>query len=54
MSPHDLGYKDFKAGQLDNPFPNNFTKSRQWEFGFSKAYFEKLREVEKREQKEEP
>jgi len=46
------GYTAFKKGTLVCPFEENTTRAREWEFGFNCAYFDNLKEVKKREQKE--
>lgn len=36
------GMSDFYKGNLDNPFREDTTEYREWQFGFNKAYFENL------------
>lgn len=43
------GMKSFWEGSLDNPYPVNSKKHKDWEFGFNKAYFINLRKVKERE-----
>ena len=44
------GMDDFNKGRLSNPFHQNTMQYREWERGFNKAYFEKMRKVIKYEQ----
>lgn len=39
----------FKKGDLVNPYPENTTRHRDWQFGFNKAYFFNLEKVKQRE-----
>jgi hypothetical protein len=49
MNAFEQGYKDFGKGQLTNPYNKDTTKSREWEFGFNKAYFRNLERVREHE-----
>ncbi len=44
------GSEDFQRGRVANPFHKDTMQYREWERGFSKAYFDKLRKVVKYEQ----
>ena len=44
------GSEDFQRGRVANPFHKDTMQYREWERGFSKAYFDKLRKVVKNEQ----
>lgn len=42
MKAYEEGYKDFRRGQLSNPYKEGTNKHREWEQGFNKAYFKNL------------
>jgi hypothetical protein len=42
MKPFNEGYKAFKEGNLDNPYKKNTKENREWDYGFTKAYFANL------------
>jgi hypothetical protein len=42
MKAFNEGYKAFKEGNLDNPYKENTKESREWEYGFTKAYHQNL------------
>ena len=44
------GSEDFQRGRVANPFHKDTMQYREWERGFNKAYFDKLRKVVKYEQ----
>jgi hypothetical protein len=44
------GADDFYRGRVANPFHKDTMQYREWERGFNKAYFDKLRKVQKYEQ----
>jgi len=44
------GADDFHRGRVANPFHKDTMQYREWERGFNKAYFDKLRKVVKYEQ----
>ena len=44
------GSEDFMRGRVANPFHKDTMQYREWERGFNKAYFEKLKRVVKYEQ----
>ena len=44
------GTDDFYRGKIKNPFHKDTMQYREWERGFYKAYFDKLRKVQKHEQ----
>jgi len=46
MKPFDEGYRAFKRGNVVNPYHKNTVRNRDWEFGFNKAYFDNLKELE--------
>lgn len=48
MKPFNEGQRDFKVGQLVNPYNVNTTRNREWERGFNKAYFDNLDQIEGR------
>ena len=58
MNPIKQGMKAFNRCQkqgkhyffVSNPFPEGTPKYREFEFGYSKAYFGNLEKVKKREQ----
>lgn len=50
MRPYNEGRAAFKEGRLGNPYPQNTKNNRDWEHGFSRAYFENLERVRDREQ----
>jgi len=39
------GSSDFKEGNLENPFHKDTMQYREWERGFNKAFFDKLKKV---------
>lgn len=45
------GIDDFHKGRLSNPFHKNTMQYREWNRGFNKAYFDRLRKVKKYESK---
>ena len=45
------GMDDFNKGRLSNPFHQNTMQYREWNRGFNKAYFDRLRKVKKYESK---
>jgi len=47
------GRKAFKQGNLSNPYNDNSSKAKSWDFGFNRAYFENLEKVKKKEAKHE-
>ena len=47
---YEKGYKDFRQGRVVNPFPDDTMQYREWERGFSKAYYEQLKRVKGNEQ----
>ena len=49
MSVFKEGVRDFRVGQIANPYKPNTTKNKNWEMGFSKAYFDNLERVKQRE-----
>lgn len=51
MKPFVQGIKDFKRGQISNPFNMGTSRAKDWEFGFNKAYFENLEKVKANERK---
>jgi|TARA_R110000823_G_scaffold202372_1_gene333292 hypothetical protein len=44
------GVDDFYRGRVSNPFHKDTMQYREWERGFNKAYFEKVRKVIRHEQ----
>jgi len=44
------GADDFLRGRTSNPFHEDTMQYREWERGFNKAYFDKLRKVQRYEQ----
>jgi vacuolar-type H+-ATPase subunit C/Vma6 len=52
MKAYDQGYRDFKKGQIENPYKANTNRHRDWQFGFDRAYFENLKRVKSRERGE--
>jgi len=44
------GGDDFYRGRVANPFHKDTMQYREWERGFNKAFFDKLRKVQKYEQ----
>jgi len=49
MKAHDEGYKDFKQGQISNPYKAGSKRHRDWQIGFDKAYFNNLQRVKENE-----
>ena len=45
------GMDDFNKGRLSNPFHKDTMQYREWNRGFNKAYFDRLRKVKKYESK---
>jgi len=45
------GMDDFQKGRLSNPFHKDTMQYREWNRGFNKAYFDRLRKVKKYESK---
>ena len=45
------GMDDFHKGRLSNPFHKDTMQYREWDRGFNKAYFDRLRKVKKYESK---
>ena len=45
------GVDDFQKGRLSNPFHKDTMQYRDWNRGFNKAYFDRLRKVKKYESK---
>ena len=45
------GIDDFTKGRLSNPFHKDTMQYREWNRGFNKAYFDRLRKVKKYESK---
>ena len=45
------GIDDFHKGRLSNPFHKDTMQYREWNRGFNKAYFDRLRKVKKYESK---
>lgn len=46
------GTNDFKSGNLANPFHLNTMQYREWERGFTRAYYDRLKKVKQHEAKE--
>lgn len=46
MKAYEQGYKDFKNGNLDNPYRETSKSYKDWQRGFDKAYFDNLQQVE--------
>ena len=46
------GINDFKSGNLANPFHLNTMQYREWERGFTRAYYDRLKKVKQHEAKE--
>lgn len=51
MKAFPRGIKDFKTGQVTNPFNEGTSRAKDWERGFNKAYFENLARVVKNERR---
>lgn len=49
MTPYKQGSKDFKEGQVVNPFNFDSFRGREWERGFNSAYFSNKKKVERGE-----
>jgi hypothetical protein len=49
MKAYDEGYRDFKKGNLENPYREGTNRHRDWQFGFNRAYFANLDKVKSRE-----
>ena len=46
----EKGYKDFKRGRINNPFPEDTMQYREWQRGFDTAYMDQLNRVQEYEQ----
>ena len=46
------GINDFKSGNLTNPFHTKTMQHREWERGFTRAYYDRLKKVKQHETKE--
>ena len=51
MKPYERGRRDFTVGNISNPYRKNSKDSRDWEYGFNKAYFLNLDKVKNIESK---
>jgi len=49
MKPFNEGYQAFLKGSLGNPYQANTKDNRDWEMGFTKAYFKNKELVVERE-----
>ena len=49
LTPFQEGYTAFHEGNLDNPYNQDTSRARDWQFGFNKAYYNNLGYVKKRE-----
>ncbi len=47
---YQRGVDDFYKGRVSNPFHKDTMQFREWERGFNKGYFERLRKVKRYEQ----
>lgn len=45
------GAEDFQKGRLNSPFHQDTMQYREWNRGFNKAYFDRLKRVQKYELK---
>jgi hypothetical protein len=45
------GISDFYKGNITNPYPEDTTDHREWQFGFNKAYFKNLERQKEYERK---
>jgi hypothetical protein len=52
VRPYEEGVKDFRVGNLGNPYKLGSKQGREWEMGFNKAYFRNLERVKLNEQKQ--
>jgi hypothetical protein len=52
MKPFNEGKRDFKKGQISNPYNPDTQRNREWERGFNSEYFRNLDQVIKRETKD--
>jgi len=50
MKPFEEGLRAFKRGDLVNPYNQDTSRYRDWQFGFDRAYFENLERVKEKEQ----
>ena len=46
---HQMGYSGFKRGRIANPFSEDTMQYREWNRGFSKAFYDNLSRVTKDE-----
>jgi hypothetical protein len=51
MKPYARGIQDFKSGNISNPYNEGTYRSKDWELGFNRAYFENLEKVKRNERK---
>jgi hypothetical protein len=50
MSVFKEGVRDFRVGQISNPYPLDSPKGKNWQMGFDKEYFLNLKRVKKKEE----
>jgi hypothetical protein len=46
---HQMGYSGFKRGRIANPFSEDTMQYREWNRGFSKAFYDNLSRITKDE-----
>ena len=46
---HQMGYNGFKRGRIANPFSEDTMQYREWNRGFSKAFYDNLSRITKDE-----
>ena len=49
QTPYQQGYQAFREGNLENPYNEDTSRARDWQFGFNQAYFRNLKYVQDRE-----
>ena len=42
MKAYDRGYEAFTLGILDNPYPAHIQLHKEWQRGFTRAYYDNL------------
>ena len=42
---HQMGYSGFKRGRIANPFSEDTMQYREWNRGFSKAFYDNLSRI---------
>jgi len=51
VNPYERGRRDFNVGTIANPYSHETKEGKDWEYGFTKAYFLNLKKVKNIESK---